>query len=497
MIKNLYSLGLLRNGKVYQNKQAAYQGLIQDGTNDGVAKLARYLEPVVGGDPIIRTLVGFYANASEMSDAGGGQSSYTILDIEGNAAEINNIKNQIQNINNIIGNGIDGTTLTNAINDINDRIGTGFSSNYTIADALEDLEDTLTETLTVTIDSTTSALEYIIFQGGVEIGRIKKDNVIESGSVVHGYWSGGTFIEDEEGTDTAIKFILVNGSVIYIDANDLVDVYTPGNGIDINNRVVSIKYNINSEDFLVVDADGIKVQGIQAAIDAVTLEEGKGISIVSKKINAVASEYSTTGIKNPISVEDDGIKFASLLDCGFFDAPVENRIIFADPEVERICVENFSSNGVYLTYEDAANVRYIDDVFKGNTAITSFDEFKYFTKVDTNYTFVGCSNLSAITFSDVTIRIPGVFSGCTNLSKVTMLSEKPPFSGRLSVVDGGYSYYCGVLSRRARNGHVTGERTIVYVQEASFHDYAACNGTSTGNYRDYYLTDDTTIRIFD
>ena len=318
-VKNLYSLGLLRNGKVYQNKQAAYQGLIQDGTNDGVAKLARYLEPVVGGDPIIRTLVGFYANASEMSDAGGGQSSYTILDIEGNAAEINNIKNQIQNINNIIGNGIDGTTLTNAINDINDRIGTGFSSNYTIADALEDLKDTLTETLTVTIDSTTSALEYIIFQGGVEIGRIKKDNVIESGSVVHGYWSGDTFVEDEEGTDIAIKFILVNGSVIYIDANDLVDVYTPGNGIDINNRVVSIKYNINSEDFLVVDSDGIKVQGIQAAIDAVTLEEGKGISIVSNKINAVASEYSTTGIKNPISVEDDGIKFASLLDCGFFD----------------------------------------------------------------------------------------------------------------------------------------------------------------------------------
>ena len=319
MIKNLYSLGLLRNGKVYQSKELAYQGLTQSATNDGVAKLARYLVPVVGGDPIIRTLVGFYANASEMSDAGGGQSYYTILDVEGNAAEIESIKEQIQGINNIIGNGIDGTTLTNAINSINDKIGTGFSSNYTIADALEDLEDTLTETLTVTIDSTTSALEYIIFQGGVEIGRIKKDNVIESGSVVHGYWSGDTFIEDEEGTDTAIKFILVNGSVIYIDANDLVDVYTPGNGIDINDKVVSIKYNINSEDFLVVDADGIKVQGIQAAIDAVTLEEGKGISIVSKKINAVASEYSTTGIKNPISVEDDGIKFASLLDCGFFD----------------------------------------------------------------------------------------------------------------------------------------------------------------------------------
>jgi hypothetical protein len=322
-VKNLYSLGLLRNGKVYQNKEAAHQGLINEATNDGVAKLARYLEPVLGGTPVIRTLVGFYANAEEMTNAGGGQSSYTILDVDGNAADITHINEQIQNINSIIGNGIDGTTLTNAINGINDKIGTGFSSNYTIADALHDLNESLTAALTVTIDSTTSALEYIIFQGGVEIGRIKKDNVIESGGIVHGYWNGDTFVEDPEGTDVSIKFILVNGNTIYIDANDLVDIYAPGDGIEINNNIISIKYNLESENFLVVDANGIKVQGIQAAIDAVALEEGKGISIISKKINAVASEYSTTGIKNPISVEDDGIKFASLLDCGYFDSSQE------------------------------------------------------------------------------------------------------------------------------------------------------------------------------
>lgn len=319
MAQNLLSLGLLRNGKVYPNKDIAYQAMTQSATNDGVAKLCRYLSPVDGGDPIIKTLVGFYANASEMTNAGGGQSYYTILDIEGSAAEVEEIKEEIAKINNIIGNGIDDTTLTDAINSINDKIGSGFSSNYTIADALEELNNTLTAALTITIDSTSSALDYIISQGGVEVGRIRKDNVIETGSTVHGYWSGNTFIEDEQGTDIAIKFVLVNGDVIYIDANDLVDVYTHGNGIDITNNVISIKYNMESESFLVIDSNGIKVQGIQAAIDAVALEEGKGISIVDKKINAVASEYSSEGVKNPISVDDDGIKFASLLDCGFFD----------------------------------------------------------------------------------------------------------------------------------------------------------------------------------
>ena len=58
MNKNLISLGLLRNGKVYGTKELAFQGLTQVATNDGVAKLARYLDE----KNIIRTVVGFYAD---------------------------------------------------------------------------------------------------------------------------------------------------------------------------------------------------------------------------------------------------------------------------------------------------------------------------------------------------------------------------------------------------------------------------------------------------
>lgn len=320
MAQNLYSLGLLRNGKVYANKEIAYQAMTQSATNDGVAKLCRYLSPVDGGDPIIKTLVGFYANANEMTDNGGGQSYYTIIDVEGNASDIETLKDAVQAINGIIGSGISAKTLTEAINELNDSLGSGFSESHTVADALEELESTLTEALTVRIDSTSSSAEYIVYQGNTEIGRIKKDVVIQSGSIVNGYWSGDTFTEDEDGPDKAIKLVLVNGEVIYINAKDLVDVYTAGNGIDVTNNVISIKRNPESEDFLVVDANGIKVQGIQAAIDAVKLEAGDGISIESKKINAIAAEYSAPSIKNPISVDEEGIKFDSLLDCGYFDS---------------------------------------------------------------------------------------------------------------------------------------------------------------------------------
>ena len=285
--RNLKSLGLLRNGKVYGSKEAARQGLIQDATNDGVAKLARYLVPVIGGDPIIRTLVGFYANANEMEDNGGGQSYYTILDVEGNAADVDALKEAVSAINETIGDGISGTTLTDAINDINDRIGSGFSEDFTVADALAALADELEEKLTISLDvagePTSGYLKtYILSQGTgtgkTEIGRIDipKDLVVTSGSLVHGYWSGDTFTEDEEGPDTAIKLVIANQEEpVYINTKDLVDYYTAGNGIEIDNthNTISIKYNAHSEEFLVVDEDGIKVEGIQAAIDKKADEE--------------------------------------------------------------------------------------------------------------------------------------------------------------------------------------------------------------------------------
>ena len=360
MIQNLHSLGLLRNGKVYANKEVAMQALTQSATNDGVAKLGRYLSQDVSGNTVIKTLVGFYADANEMTDAGGGQSYYTILDVEGSAAEVEEIKQQIDAINDIIGDGLSPETLTDAINDINDKIGSGFSENHTIADALAELEEALTEALTVTLESSDDpdyAKVYTLKQGGNTIGTINipKDIVIKEGSLVHGYWSGDTFTEDEEGPDVAIKLVLNNEDVIYINAKDLIDTYTAGDGISLENNVVSIKYNPHSEEFLVVDEDGIKVQGIQAAIDAKAdaerLEGSDGISIASNKVKAVAAGYSAPAVKNPISVDESGIKFASVLDCGFFD----NETVVANSAADVNAIANPSEADVFANSNEAFN----------------------------------------------------------------------------------------------------------------------------------------------
>ena len=352
MGKNLYSLGLLRNGKVYANKDLAIQGLTQAATNDGVAKLARYLEPVLGGDPIIRTVVGFYANADEMEDNGGGASSYTILDVDGNAADIEKVKEDIDKINGIIGTGIDGKTLTQAINEANAAI-VAETETREAADteldgkiaqevedriaALEALEQTLTDTLKVSLEVATTPTSgylktYILSQGTgsgkTEIGKIDipKDMVVSGGSLVHGTWNGDTFTEDPDGPDTAIKIEFANASTIYINTKDLVVYYTAGNAaiaIDNTHDTISLKLDENGEAFLTISNDGLKLDGIQTAINN-AIEDAKlnpsdGISIVNKNISAVAAEYSAEGIKNPITVDEDGIKFSPNIDCGYWD----------------------------------------------------------------------------------------------------------------------------------------------------------------------------------
>ena len=368
MSKNIWSLGLLRNGKVYADKDAAIQGLTQTATNDGVAKLARYLDPVVGGDPIIRTLVGFYADANEMEDNGGGKSSYTILDVDGSAADINKIKEDIAKINGIIGGGIDGKTLTAAINDINDRLGEGFSDQFTVADALAALEAELRDDLKVSLEvagePTSGYLKTYILSQGVgsgktEVGRIDipKDLVVKEGKLVHGYWSN-TFTENEEGPDTAIKLVIANQEdPIYINTKDLVDYYTAGNGIDIDNdhNVISIKYNAHSEKFLIVDEDGIRVEGIQAAIDLKADQErlsaSDGISIASNKVKAVASKFSAPGIENPISVDASGIKFSKSLDCGFYD----DETVIANDAADIEAIADPSNTDVFVGGDAAFN----------------------------------------------------------------------------------------------------------------------------------------------
>lgn len=104
---------------------------------------------------------------------------------------------------------------------------------------------------------------------------------------------------------------------------------------------------------------------------------------------------------------------------------IEDIIAFADPAVKAICVENWDTNGDgELSYEEAAAVTDIGVVFKGNTEITSFDEFQYFTGVTKigKEAFYGDTELTSIVLPQSVVNIHGgwAFYGCSSLEHVVL-----------------------------------------------------------------------------
>lgn len=77
-----------------------------------------------------------------------------------------------------------------------------------------------------------------------------------------------------------------------------------------------------------------------------------------------------------------------------------NPIIFADPNVETICVNNWDSDGDgFLSYGEAAAVTDLGSAFRNHSEITSFNELQYFTGLTSiGYrAFYYCYNLSSVT----------------------------------------------------------------------------------------------------
>ncbi len=148
---------------------------------------------------------------------------------------------------------------------------------------------------------------YEIFQGGVSVGKIDipKDLVVSSGQVV-----------EENGVKYLRLTIANSDTPVDIAVTDLVDVYTPGNGIEISNsNEVSAKVvNANG---LSVDANGIamaladgsnngamsaadfnKLGSIEASAQTNVIEtvkvDGTALTVTNKEVNIELPDYSGT-----------------------------------------------------------------------------------------------------------------------------------------------------------------------------------------------------------
>lgn len=180
------------------------------------------------------------------------------------------------------------------------RVATTGITGVTVEDALKEVKDRSIVSLSSTTpsDGTSSVLKkYTLTQNGETIGDIDipKDLVVTSGSVVKGTWSGNVFTEVESGNGTALKLVIANQTApVYINTLDLVKDHVGGNGISISDKnEISIKIADGNEgNFLKLDAEGLKLVGVDAAIK-------KSATVVEKKADdahiTVSSRTETDG----------------------------------------------------------------------------------------------------------------------------------------------------------------------------------------------------------
>ena len=162
------------------------------------------------------------------------------------------------------------------------RVATDITG-VTVEAALKEVKDRSIVTLSSTTpsDGTSVLKKYTLYQNGEEIGGIDipKDLVVTSGSVVKGTWSGNVFTESESGNGTALKLVIANQTApVYINTLDLVKDHVGVSGISISDtNEISIKIASGNEDnFLKLDAEGLKLEGVDAAIK-------KSATVVEKK----------------------------------------------------------------------------------------------------------------------------------------------------------------------------------------------------------------------
>ena len=164
------------------------------------------------------------------------------------------------------------------------REATTSITGVTVEAALKEVKDRSIVSLSSTTysDGTSSVLKkYTLTQNGETIGDIDipKDLVVTSGSVVKGTWSGNVFTESESGNGTALKLVIANQTApVYINTLDLVKDHVGVSGISISDtNEISIKIASGNEDnFLKLDAEGLKLEGVDAAIK-------KSATVVEKK----------------------------------------------------------------------------------------------------------------------------------------------------------------------------------------------------------------------
>ena len=276
-------------------------------------------------DPKVENLQSQIDNLSQDSEAelakkadkvtGATEGNFAGLDADGNLTDSGYAAGS-----DTLGNGEKVLATEKAVSDAIDAITISVADGDKVL-ATDATGKVLSSTLTLDYDSDAKKI-YLKGIDGAEIDNIDTTDFVVDGMLKEaelGYCKvvDGVHVDAQEGEEGAVPCIKLTFNtdakkeIIHIELSKLVDVYTAGLGLeaDANNKYqFNVKIDGQSEGFLTVSADGVKLSGVQDAINTAKGEAVTEANGYADGLKAEVDAYTVNGkaiSENPVLGSED------------------------------------------------------------------------------------------------------------------------------------------------------------------------------------------------
>lgn len=174
-----------------------------------------------------------------------------------------------------------------------------------------------------------------------------------------------------------------------LDATDIIDVYKNGNGLELTDHTFSVKKADDSEGFLTIDEDGVKISGVADAIAAAAASaktevkkatDDQHIDVASAATDGhvtytisskgIASATELTNVKNNVGLNEDGSHITTSGNYTSSATTVTGEIAALDTQVKK----NETSITTLNSQVNEINGKIAKNAPKGSNAITVTEE---------------------------------------------------------------------------------------------------------------------------
>lgn len=206
----------------------------------------------------------------------------------------------------------------------------------------------------------------LIGKDGVVISRIDVADFIKDGIL------DNVILNTADANNPYLSFTFNSAAgkeVINVPVKDLVEIYLAGNGLTLNENTFSVKIDTDSEVFLSVSENGIKLSGVQQAIDAakatIDMQINNEVATLSTAINNLTNHVNDK-VNVLLQADSDIItnfKNADDVVRNEFNAAhtaLNERLVVAEKEIDELQVADTTIRGEFVTADNALRVEFAE-----------------------------------------------------------------------------------------------------------------------------------------